>query len=457
MDLKGTKKVILEAELKGHSERAWHSSWSPASPLIASCSTDKSIRIYSFTPTNSASSSDSNHKDDEEPAYRFSLKSTIPTSHGRTVRSLSFSPTGTTLATASFDATVGIWQQVDEAGLDDGEEGGGGGGGGDGDWEAIDPLEGHESECKSAEWSADGRLLASCSRDKSVWVWEAVGPAEFECLAVLMNHTQDVKSLTWHPYDELLASASYDDTIKLFASDPYDDEWSCIATLNGHTSTVWSVSFSPCGQYLASVSDDLTIKIWGRDTLGTAQQLLDEAGGVQAQRSEGGRMGPWSGGGGVRIGMKEKWEWTLKGELAGMHGRTIYSVDWKEGGVEKKDGGLGRIVTCGGDGVINVFQMSQPTSPTPTDATSLPMPMHDLLARITDSHGVSDVNHVAWCGLSPSKAAETLRRLEGGDDDDDEDEAKEEGGEEDPRWRKAKDLFASAGDDGVVKVWRVLG
>lgn len=141
----------------------WHVSWSPSIPTIASCSSDKSVRMYSFLPTNQSTT------DEPKKSYKFSHQSTIPNCHSRTIRSLSFSPTGSTLATASFDSTVGIWQQVEEAGVEDGE---GGGSGGSGEWEAVDPLEGHESECKSAEWSFDGRLLASCSRDKSVWVWE---------------------------------------------------------------------------------------------------------------------------------------------------------------------------------------------------------------------------------------------------------------------------------------------
>lgn len=94
-------------------------------------------------------------------------------------------------------------------------------------------------------------------------------------------------------------------------------------------------------------------------------------------------------------------------------------------------------------------------------------PRHVLVAQIEDAHGVSDVNHVAWCTLSPALAAAKLRALEGGEDDPDQEEQESAGTgggrgrgrggeeEEDPRWKKTKDMFASAGDDGVVKVWVV--
>ncbi|GAA5883159.1 hypothetical protein JCM3774_006859 [Rhodotorula dairenensis] len=485
----------LVQTLDGHQDRAWHLAWNPALPLLASCSTDKSVRLYTYTPT-----------------LAFSLKSTIPNAHPRTVRSLEFSPTGQTLATASFDATVGIWCQLSEAGLDDGS--GTGTGLAADEWEPVDPLEGHESECKSVAWSADGRLLASCSRDKSVWVWEAVGPADFECLAVLMEHSQDVKCVTWHPTDELLASASYDDTIKLYAADPYDDEWQCIHTLAAHTATVWTLAFSPCGTYLASAGDDLVIKLWERVSLSSSTAAGAGTGG-EAKRVEGGRMGPWSAGG-VRIGIKEKYAWHERGEIRNAHDRTIYALDWKRGGLDPKQaGGLGRIVSAGGDGRINVFQILQPSLPPsslsppssslkqgatpaghreavtedrPSDATAPappppqekeeepssssspnrnPNPRHTLVCRIEDAHGVSDVNHVAWCSLSPKLAAKKLRALEGGEEEEEEEddgndsdlervgEGEGEGGDPDPRWGRTRDMFASAGDDGLVKIWVV--
>jgi hypothetical protein len=87
-----------------------------------------------------------------------------------------------------------------------------------------------------------------------------------------------------------------------------------------------------------------------------AKEVTGEEGVGEAKREEGGRMGPWSSSG-VRIGYGEKWKWTLRDSIKGAHERTIYSVDWAKGGVPESKGGLGRLITGGGDGVINVFQM----------------------------------------------------------------------------------------------------
>lgn len=215
--------------LLGHSEPAWCVAWNPTRPLLASCSTDKTVRLYSYHfPSNAAS-------EDTKPVFQFVAE--IPTAHKRTIRSIAWSPSGRTLATASFDSTVGIWEEVTDTaeGIDGAEhsddEDGDVNMRSDGpvEWECVTTLEGHESECKSVGYSSDGALLASCSRDKSVWVWEgmsqhrvpsmelelmcialAVQPdSDFECISVMMEHTQDVKALAWHPKEEVCQTTSY--------------------------------------------------------------------------------------------------------------------------------------------------------------------------------------------------------------------------------------------------------
>jgi len=192
-------RLLIHSFISGHSDVVWNVAWNPTKPLLASCSADKTVRLFNYS---------------QPPALKFTTAATIATEHARTVRAIAWAPSGETLATASFDANIGIWERAAEGDEEEGQ-------GPQGEWECVSTLEGHETECKGVAYSCTGTLLASCSRDKTVWIWEGksfiygsilsyiltvplVQPeAEFECLGVLMHHTQDVKYVAWHPKEEV--------------------------------------------------------------------------------------------------------------------------------------------------------------------------------------------------------------------------------------------------------------
>ncbi|KAH9602997.1 hypothetical protein KSS87_007248, partial [Heliosperma pusillum] len=146
------------------------------------------------------------------------MQAILAGTHTRTVRSCAWSPSGKMLATASFDATTAVWGNI---------------GGG---YECVSTLEGQENEVKSVSLNAAGSLIATCGRDKSVWIWEVEPGNEFECLSVLQGHTQDVKMIQCHPSVDALFSCSYDNSIKIWAQDG-DDDWHCVQTLNEASKT----------------------------------------------------------------------------------------------------------------------------------------------------------------------------------------------------------------------------
>jgi cytosolic iron-sulfur protein assembly protein CIAO1 len=216
------------------------------------------------------------------------LIATLEGLHPRTIRYCSFAPVAKnyTLATASFDGTVGIWErdvnlQLNQNNMEE--------------WECIAQLEGHESECKCVEWNNSATLLATCGRDKTVWLWDCsldgnIGGSrgtsgDFECLSVLNGHDGDVKSVLFAPSrgifgdgDEICISGSYDNTIRIWAEDAGD--WYCALFLH-ESHTIWSLALAPGSIRLISGSADGSCGIY---KLYTAQEIKTKPGNLTLQR-----------------------------------------------------------------------------------------------------------------------------------------------------------------------------
>ena len=366
------------------------------------------------------------------------------------------------LATGSFDASAGIWKRWEEGGglakpADEIDFTGRGLAGGDeekeeeeddDEWRFAVILDGHDSEIKSLTFCPTAPLLATCSRDKSVWIWEELEDDNFETVAVLQDHEGDVKAVAWHPSEELLASASYDDSIRLWREDL--DDWACCSLLSGHRGTVWWVEFEgadrigvlssqgdlseehkaaleareKAGPRLISCSDDQTIRVWRR----VPKEKPESAAQVRTPS----------------IWKNRDFEetWLEEARLPAVHERPVYAVSWSRK--------TGRVASTGSDGKIVVYEERWKGSKSGTrdtngdtvmgDGTSAPTESNadegakangtasstewTTLAEVENAHDVFEINHICWAPRSDKG-----KRFE------------------------EEEVLISTGDDGEVKVW----
>lgn len=292
--------------------------------------------------------------------YQFNLVSSLDeTVHKKAVRSVAWRPQSQPicLAAGSFDSTVSIWSGIPLEYRDDdldeetspnltiNDDNNSYNSNLNDQMELMAIIEGHENEIKGVAWSHDGIFLATCSRDKSVWIWETdEAGEEFECVSVLQEHSQDIKHVVWHPTKYLLASSSYDDSVRLWKE--FDDDWECVAVLNGHEGTVWSSDFEksnndPAQTRLCSCSDDSTVRVWKFDS-------MDEDG---------------------------QENWICESVLPTVHKRQIYSVSWAENGL---------IASAGSDGTLVIYKENTDTHE------------WEIIAQESLIHGIYEVNNVKW-------------------------------------------------------------
>lgn len=254
-------KVSKVASLHGHTDRVWGVSWHPSGNYFVTCGGDRTARLYSRVRKAVVAATSEGGTEAAYP-YTWECIHTLEGEHQRTVRSASWTSDGRRLALSSFDATLSVWLfRPDNA---------------DEPMELESIIDGHENEVKGCAWcpaatlsnpassSRGGSdLLATCSRDRTAWVWEAnrqgnaeEEDAEYECAGVLNGHSQDVKHVCWVPQDRSLITASYDETMKHWRELRKDD-WQCVQTMTAHSGTVWCAAAQPLASIaLASTAPD---------------------------------------------------------------------------------------------------------------------------------------------------------------------------------------------------------
>jgi WD40 repeat protein len=122
-------------------------------------------------------------------------------------------------------------------------------------------LKGHLSEVNAVAISSDGQTIASASNDRTIKIWNlhpVLNGYTQELRMTLTGHLGEVKSVAISPDGQTLVSGSWDTTIKLW--NLYTGEY--ISALVGHLRTVNCVAISPDGQTLVSGGDG-EIKVWG--------------------------------------------------------------------------------------------------------------------------------------------------------------------------------------------------
>ncbi len=229
----------LKHQLIGHNGVVWGVAFSPDGKILASGSTDTTVRLWKVS--------------NGEP-FGGSLRG-----HDNTVFGVTFSPDGKTLASAaasgSNDGEVRLWDVPS------------------GNLLPISPLLHHPLPGQSSTWarsvafSPTGEILATGStEDARVRLWR-VSSGELE--HVLVGHTGWVESLAFSPDGTLLASGSTDATIRLWQV----ADGTLLTTLQldkeeldkmGFEETwVWCLAFSPDGRLLASGWGDGKVRVWG--------------------------------------------------------------------------------------------------------------------------------------------------------------------------------------------------
>ncbi len=155
--------------------------------------------------------------------------------HQDYVDGMAFSPDGRTLASASWDKTIKLWDLASGR--------------------LLQTLTGHDQRAGRVAWSPDGRTIASSGFGKTILLWDV---EQQRYRAVLQGHSEDVYELAFTPDSRYLLSGSRDATLRVW--DVASEQ--CVHVIQGYAASIYAVDWNPDSSQLISGNSDRIVTFW---------------------------------------------------------------------------------------------------------------------------------------------------------------------------------------------------
>jgi WD40 repeat protein len=206
-------------------------------------------------------------------------------------------------------------------------------------------IQAHASGVNDAQYSPDGRLIATAGQDGTARIWDAATGRQ---VASLTGHKGPVRRISWSPDGQRVVTASEDRTAAIWAA----TAGRLIRTLAGHGDAVQAALFSPTdGRWVATASADGKVRIWESDTGNQIHELGpgEHTAGITglAWSPDGSRIATASEDGTARI-----WLWTerRREHLLTGHEGGLLGIAWSPDGQT--------LATAGRDHTVRLWNAS---------------------------------------------------------------------------------------------------